>query len=179
MNKIIISAIRSDEEFFAAIKAKPEMIFDLSPDIATVLPKLKRAHEKGKKLYIHIDLAKGVGKDESGIKYLHVLGVDGIISTKASLIKFAREQGLPTVQRFFILDSRSVETTIETMRSSCPDMIEIMPGVIPKIIKKLESLTDTPIIAGGLIETKDEMLDAFSAGADAVSTGKQSLWGEV
>ena len=33
-----------------------------------------------------------------------------------------------------------------------------------------------PVIAGGLIETKDEIFAALSAGASAISTGKKELW---
>ena len=32
------------------------------------------------------------------------------------------------------------------------------------------------VIAGGLIETKQEVTDALGAGATAVSTGQQKLW---
>lgn len=172
----IIAATRSDEEFFDALSAAPTTIFDLNPDILTVAGKLRRAHEAGKRLLLHIDLARGIGRDESGIRYLGRLGADGIISTKTNLVKQAREQGLLTVQRFFILDSRSVESTIEALRASHPDHIEIMPGLLPKTIRKLKDLTDIPLIAGGLIETPEEVAEALVAGAAAVSTGRRVLW---
>jgi glycerol uptake operon antiterminator len=34
----------------------------------------------------------------------------------------------------------------------------------------------TPVIAGGLVETKAEVTAALKAGAMAVSTGKPALW---
>ncbi len=181
MNKIsgggkIFSATRSDEEFFNALNARPRVIFDLNPDIMNVAMKQKKAQEAGKKLFVHIDLAKGIGKDESGIHFLHRIGIDGIISTKINIIKMARDCGLSTVQRFFIVDSHSVETTVEAVRTSRPDMIEIMPGTVPKVIVRLQKLTDIPLIAGGLIETEDEVTAALLAGASAVSTAKRALW---
>ncbi len=172
----IISATRSDAEFLAAVAAAPEIIFDLNPDIMNISAKLKRAHAAGKQLFIHIDLAKGIGKDESGISYLGKVGVDGIISTKNNIIKMARDRGLCTVQRFFIVDSRSVTSALESLKSAKPDMVEIMPGTVYKVIKGLKELTDTPIIAGGLIETHKEVEEAISSGAHAVSTGNQGLW---
>lgn len=172
----IIAATRTDADFRLALRTPSAIIFDLSPDLMTVGGKLRLCHEAGKKLYLHMDLARGIGKDESGLRYLSRLGVDGVISTKTNLIKQAREQGLETVQRFFILDSRSVETALEGLRSSHPDMIEIMPGVVPKTIEKLCALTDIPAIAGGLIETPAEVTAALAAGAKAVSTGQQELW---
>jgi hypothetical protein len=44
------------------------------------------------------------------------MGVDGIISTRTNIIKFARQEGLTTVQRFFIVDSHSVDTTVELVQ---------------------------------------------------------------
>ena len=90
----IISATRSDEDFLYALKASPEVIFDLDPDLMNVSVKLKKAHDANKKLFIHIDLAKGIGKDESGVRFLKRIGVDGVISTKVNIIKMARECGM-------------------------------------------------------------------------------------
>jgi len=176
-NKRIIAATRSDEDYLFALNSSAEVIFDLNPDLMNVSVKLKKAHEKNKRLFIHIDLAKGIGKDESGIRFLKRLGVDGVISTKVSMIKMARECGLCTVQRFFIVDSQSVTTTLDSVRSSKPDMIEIMPAIVYKVIGKLGQMMDTPIIVGGLIENADEIAEAIASGAAAVSTAKKELWG--
>ena len=175
-NKQIIAATRSDEEFALATESGTEIIFDLCADILTLTRKIKAAHDCGKKLYIHIDLAEGVGRDKSGIILLKKMGIDGIISTKVNLIKLARETGLCTVQRFFIVDSKSIHTTIEAVKSSRPDMIEIMPATVGKVITKLAGELSIPIIAGGLIETQSEVAGALLAGASAVSTGKRELW---
>ncbi len=171
-----ICATRSNEEFLCALKTSSAIIFDLNPDIMNIKAKVKKVDESGKLLFVHIDLAKGIGKDESGIGYLKKIGVDGIISTKSSIIKAAREHGLYTVQRFFMVDSRSVISTAEAFKSSQPDMIEVMPGTVVKVIKKIHELTDIPIIAGGLIESSDEVSAALQSGAIAVSTGNMSVW---
>lgn len=175
-NKRIIAATRSDEEFSIALQSGAEIIFDLCADILSLTKKIKSAHDGGKKLYIHIDLADGVGRDRSGITLLKKMGIDGIISTKVNLIKLAREIGLSTVQRFFIVDSKSVHTTVEAVKVSRPDMIEIMPATVGKVITRLAGELDIPIIAGGLIETHSEITSALLSGATAVSTGAKSLW---
>ena len=59
--------------------------------------------------------------------------------------------------------------------SAKPDFVEIMPGVIEKVIKKFAS-DKIPVIAGGLLETKGEVTAALKSGALAVSTGKKELW---
>ena len=171
----IIAAVRNEKELELALKSKAEIIFDLNPDILTVTDVVKTAHEHDKKLFIHLDLATGIGKDKSGLTFVSNTGVDGIISTRVNIIKMARELGLFTVQRFFIVDSHSAETTIESLKASKPDMIEIMPGVA-KAVNILKSRVTVPIIAGGLINTTDDVNEAITAGAMAVSTGNSNLW---
>ena len=58
----IIPATRSDEEFLCAVGSSHEVIFDLNPDLMNVSAKVKKAHDAGKRLFIHVDLAKGIGK---------------------------------------------------------------------------------------------------------------------
>ena len=55
-------------------------------------------------------------------------------------------------------------------------MLEIMPGVISKVITQLKKTVNIPIIAGGIIDNKTEIIEALKAGAAAVSTGKCELW---
>lgn len=172
----VIAAVRSREDILTAVSADVKIVFHLLPNIETIKEDIGIVHDAGKKLFVHIDLAEGIGKDKYGIAFLKKIGIDGIISTRANIIKSAAEMGMYTIQRFFIVDSHSVETTVESLKGSKVDMIEIMPGVSEKIIRTVKSLTDKPIIAGGLIETKDEVMLAVEAGASAVSTGKQQLW---
>ena len=170
----VIAAIR-DDGWDAALHSPAQVLFYLSADLTTVDVKIRQAHEAGKILLIHLDLAEGIGKDRAGVRYLAQKGVDGIISTKAQIIRCARDMGLLTVQRFFALDSKGMESIEEMLHTSIPHLIEIMPGVIGKAIRRF-SRCGIPIIAGGLIETKAEVTEAISSGAAAVSTGKEDLW---
>ncbi len=172
----IIAAARSDEELLEAARSKAEIIFMLAPSIADIKRQTEIVHKAGKKLFIHLDLAMGIGKDEHGIRFVKEQGVDGIISTRTNIIKLARREKLFTVQRFFIVDSQSVYTAIESAGVSRPDMIEIMPGTMTKVIKRLKKELDLPIVTGGLIETNEEIEEAISCGASAVSTGKREFW---
>ena len=139
---------------------------------------VETVHKAGKKIFLHMDLAEGIGKDKAGMQYVKEKGVDGIISTRVSMIKAAREVGLFTVQRFFIVDSQSVTTTLEGIKASKPDMIEIMPGIVTKVIADLKGKLNIPIIAGGMIDSKMEVRDALLNGATAVSTSHRELWGK-
>jgi len=172
----IIAAARSNDELFAATESKVDIIFMLAPNIEEIEKQAEKVHKSGKKLFIHLDLAEGIGKDEYGIRYVKKAGVDGIISTRTNIIKLAKKEGLLTVQRFFIVDSQSVYTTLESAKSSKADMVEVMPGVVPKVIEKLKNELTAFVVAGGLIETREEIDDAINAGATVISTGKQEFW---
>ena len=151
------------------------MLFYLSADLLTVAEKVAQAHARDKLLLIHMDLAEGIGKDRTGIRYLASCGVDGIISTKGQLIRQAKEQGLFAVQRFFAVDSSGAESIGEMIRSTNPDIVEIMPGVALKVIKQYAE-GKIPVITGGLLQTKTEVTDALGAGAIAVTVGSPKLW---
>ena len=172
----VIAAARSEEELLEAVRSKVEIIFMLAPCIANIKRQTEMVHKAGKKLFIHLDLAMGIGKDEQGIRFVKSQGVDGIISTRTNIIKLAKKEKLFTVQRFFIVDSQSVYTAIESAGASRADMIEIMPGTVTKVIKRLKKELDLPIVTGGLIETTEEIEAAISCGASAVSTGKREFW---
>ena len=154
-----------------------DVIFLLGGDIATIGDRIRAAKEQGKYIFIHIDLADGIGKDRSGIRFLAQWGADGIISTKSGLMKYAKEQGLMTIQRFFAYDSHGVGSIEDVLYNTKPDIMEIMPGVIGKVIKRFSG-GQIPLIAGGLVETKQEVTEALKLGALAVSTGKEDLWYE-
>ena len=179
MGSRIIAAVRNDNELDVAVKSKINIIFLLSSNIETLKSQVDLAHQYNKKIFVHIDLADGIGKDEYGIRFVKSQGADGIISTRSNLIKLANKESLYTVQRFFIVDTHSVDTMIESVKSSKPYMIEIMPGTVCKVVKKLKNEFDIPVVAGGLIETTSEIKDALLSGAVAISTGKKEFWENV
>lgn len=172
----IIAAI-GDNKWQQALESPVQVIFYMSANLLTIGEKVRQAHDAGKYVMVHLDLAEGIGRDKTGIRYLADCGVDGIISTKGQLIRHAKEQGLFTVQRFFAVDSGGVEGVGEILRNTNPHLVEIMPGVVLKVIK---SYADKGwlVIAGGLVQTKSEVTDALKAGAVAVSTGCTGLWYE-
>ena len=51
-----------------ALMSETEVLFHLNADIMTVAEDIKRAKAKNKYIFVHIDLAEGIGKDRAGIK---------------------------------------------------------------------------------------------------------------
>ena len=172
----IAAAIRTEKDFSFALKSKVDVVFLLYSNILTIAERVKEIHEVGKKVLVHVDFAEGVGKDKAGIDFLSKQGVDGVLTTRTNIVRMAKETGLVTVQRFFLVDSHSLNTSVESIRISKPDIIELMPGIVTKKIREFSQIVDTPIVAGGIIETEDEVRAAIEAGANVVSTGEVSLW---
>ena len=170
----VIAAVK-EKNFERALASPVDVLFMLGIGILNARERIEKAHQAGKYVFVHIDLAEGIGKDRHGIAYLADCGADGIISTKSTLLRYAKEYGLATVQRFFAYDTQGVVSIDEVLSQSNPDIIEIMPGVIGKIIERFAH-REIPLIAGGLIETKAEVTAALYQGALAVSTGKETLW---
>lgn len=170
----LIAAIR-DDRWEKALQSPAEVLFYLEANLLTVKERITQAHAAEKVIFVHLDLAEGIGKDRAGIEFLAGCGVDGIISTRAQIIRLAKDAGLLTVQRFFALDSQGMDSVQEMLKATKPNFMEIMPGVIPKAISRFSG-GNVPVIAGGLIETKAEITAALRSGAIAISTGSPTLW---
>ena len=177
-NYPIIAAVKNDADFAAALSSGVQAVFLLSSDILTLSDRIKAAHKAEKLLFAHMDFVSGLSNDTAGVKYISTKGIDGIISTRSNVICAASEHGIMSVQRFFMIDSRSVDTALDSLHSSKADMVELMPGIAYKAVERISQAIKLPVIAGGLIEHKDEIFKALSAGASMVSTGKRELWNE-
>ena len=80
------------------------------------------------------------------------------------------------MQRYFVLDSMALENVLRPDAHPGADLIEILPGLMPKIIRRLCAQLDRPLIAGGLISDKDDVMAALAAGAVAVSSTNEDVW---
>ena len=170
----VIAAVH-DSQWGRVLQSPVEIIFYLDASLLTVKDRVYQAHLAGKAVFVHADLASGIAKDKTAVEFLAACDVDGILSTRPQMIRRAKDCGLVAIQRFFVLDSQGIGTIDEMLRTSAPHVIEIMPGVITKIIKKFRQ-DNVPVIAGGLLETKAEVTAALAAGATAVSTSREELW---
>lgn len=172
----MIAAVRDPEDWQLALESQAAVLFLLCGDIITVKALVEQAKAAGKLVFVHIELLGGLGRDNRAVDFIaSEVKPDGIISTRSGQIKHAKELGLLTVQRFFLVDSLSVSTALETAKSVKPDMIEIMPGM-PGVVRKIIGRVDAGLIAGGLIEDKEEVYKILSAGAQNISTSRRELW---
>jgi glycerol uptake operon antiterminator len=175
----VIAGLRDTGRVEAAVRQGVKVLFILGEDIFSLRESVHKAHAQGVSILAHVDLIKGVGRDEAGVRFLaRDLGVDGILTTRANLIGPAKREGLIAVQRLFVLDSESLETGLPAVERAGPDAVEVLPGVIlPLIARRLRHGTLPPLIAGGLIQERGQVEEILRAGAVGVSTSTQGLWG--
>jgi glycerol uptake operon antiterminator len=173
----IIGAIRSQEEVDEVITSNVEVVFILSGNLLNIRQMVNKLKAHNKKVCIHVDLIDGLGKDHAAIDFLkEFANPDGFITTKSSLVKYAKQRGLFVIHRLFLIDSQSLITGIKNVNEALPDAIEVMPGISGKLIERIKTGTNVPVIAGGLISTKDDIIESLSAGGLAVSTSCKELW---
>ena len=173
----VIAAVKDEAGLDAALQSECGAVFLLFGSAAEVGRLVRRTRDAGKLAIVHIDLVEGLSCREAAVDTLAALcRPDGIISTRPPLVRRARHLGFLTVQRVFMLDSLALKTLTGQLNVGKPDFIEILPGIIPRVIGEVAAATSTPVIAGGLIRYKDEVMAAMWAGAAAVSTSSPPVW---
>ncbi len=159
------SGSKNEQDLAAALESECEVVFFLFGTILSIAGLVQRVKAAGKVALVHADLVEGLGNREIAVDALKALCVpDGIISTRPPLVRRARHLKLITVQRAFILDSMSISSLAGQLSVGKPDFIEVLPGIMPRVITEISERYATPVIAGGLIKYKDDVLAALRAG---------------
>ena len=175
----IIPAIKDNITLEKALNSNSEIVFIILANIVNIKEYCDKLREKNKVIYIHIDMIDGLNSTNNGIDYImNTIKPDGILTTKSNVVAHAYKNNISVIQRFFILDTLSYEKALSNIKENKIVAAEIMPGLMPKVIKKLSQKTHIPIITGGLIKEKEDVINSIKAGALSVSTTETSLWEE-
>ena len=172
----VIPAVKEPETLDRALCHDGAAVFLLCGDILNIGELVDRVHRAGKQAVIHADLIAGLAPKEIAVDYLRRCGADGIISTRPHLIRRGRELGMLTVLRVFAIDSKAVSNLGRETEGGMPDVIEILPGTLCKVLRRLSRELPVPLIAGGLLSDKADVLASLGAGALCVSASDESLW---
>lgn len=172
----IIAAVNNDNLLSLAAESDIDVVFVLYGTILTLPHIVEKLKKKNKTVIVHTDLITGLAPKEIAVDYIREnTKADGIISTKTNVVKRAKELGLIAGVRSFIVDSMALSGAVSHLTSTKPDFLEIMPGLVYSVISELAKY-NIPIVAGGLIKTKDEILSALNAGASAISSSSPKTW---
>ena len=123
----------------------------------------------------HRSYCRAGGQGGSGGLHPNTTEADGIISTRQSFIRRAKELGLAAILRVFLLDSIALES-LDKIPANLPDCLDLLPGAMPKILRRVCAKAKVPVLTGGLIADKEDVMAALEAGATAISTTNQAVW---
>ena len=173
----VIAAVKDSEGLERCFSSESSIVFILFGDILTISDIVNRVKEHGKLAMVHVDLISGLSAKEISVDFIKEhTRADGIISTKPMLIKRAKVLSLYTILRFFVIDSMAYENIKKQCMNVKPDCIEVLPGIMPKVIRKICNVQEIPVIAGGLISDKEDIMQALDAGAVSISTTNPKVW---
>lgn len=173
----VIAAVKSKDALQEAVESDVGVVFLLFGDILTIPDMVAAVKDAGKAVIAHIDLIEGLSSRDVAVHFMAERTlVDGILSTRTTLIREARQRGLISVQRLFLLDSMSLDTIKKQGMTREATAVEVLPGIMPRVIGEVASILQKPLIAGGLIRNDEDAVAALQAGAVAISTTKSSLW---
>ena len=173
----IISAIKDSDGLQKCLSCDSRVVFILYGDILTISDIVATVKSSGKIALVHIDLINGLSSKEIAVDFLKkYTQADGIITTKPALIKRAKELDFYTVLRLFLLDSMAYENIDIQVSNAKPDVIEVLPAPMPKIVSRVCKQTPIPVIAGGLVSEKEEILTLLQSGVISISTTNPKVW---
>lgn len=177
MDAPIIAAVKDDAGMRNALESDCKVIFLLYGTILNIDALVRGVQSRGKLCMVHIDLVEGLSNRDIAVDGLVKLcHPDGIISTRVPQIRRAQQLGILAIQRTFMLDSISLHNLLVQLEIHRPDFIEVLPGIIPGVIREITEQTTIPLIAGGLIRSKQDVIQALQAGVVAVSATSQEVW---
>jgi glycerol uptake operon antiterminator len=174
----VIPAVKADAGLKKALQSHHDVLFLLYGDILSLDANVNAVLRSGKKPFVHLDMINGLANNTIVLEYFyrHFKRECGVITTKSTMVKKAMELGISVVQRYFMLDSLSVESAVQGIVKTRPDAIEIMPGILPRVIAHISRQTSVPVIAGGLIQNAADIEKILASGAIAASVSRCELW---
>jgi glycerol uptake operon antiterminator len=171
------AAITAQDNVGDALASRAPVVFILRGNGLALGHVVRRIHDAGKLVAVHVDLVSGLKADRSSIGWLANAGVDAVISSHGQLMPAIRHEGMTAILRLLLVRRSQLDTAVAAINRSAPNIVEILPGVILPSVIGLMPPFDVPVLAGGFIRTQADVRAALSAGALGVTTSSQALWG--
>ncbi len=146
-------------------------------DLPNCLAPFSRPELSHIKVVMHLDLLRGLARDEAGLRFLSGLHrIDAVITVHHHLVHAARKLGLHAIVRLFIQDGRAVKRGLAVVEKSRPNAIELMPGIAAAEVSGDFAKLPIPRFAGGLIHNMAVLDAIIDTGYKGVSTSNELLW---
>jgi glycerol uptake operon antiterminator len=170
------AAIVADRHLDAAIASRAPILFILRGNGLELGPVVRRIHEAGKLVAIHLDLVAGIRDDPVGIEWLARCEADAIITSHGRLIPRIRQERVVAIERLLLSRRSHLDAAVAALSRSSPDIVEVLPGVILPSIAPMIPRFAVPVLAGGFVRTPADARAILAAGAVGVTTSSQGLW---
>jgi glycerol uptake operon antiterminator len=171
------AAITADDRLDEALASRAPVVFILRGNGLTLGPTVRRTHEAGKLVAVHIDLIAGLRADRASVSWLAGAGVDAVISSHGQLMAPIRHERMTAIHRLLLTRRSQLDTAIAAIGRSAPNIVELLPGVLlPSVAGRLPNF-GVPLLAGGFVRTGADVAAVLGTGALGVTTSTSSLWG--
>ncbi len=171
------AAITAEHQVEAALASPAAILFILRGNGLDLAPLVRRIHDAGKLVAVHLDLVAGLRADRAGVAWLDRSGADAIISSHGQLMPAIRHGGMTAIQRLLLVRRSLLSAAITAVSHAAPDIVEVLPGVILPSVIGLMRTFDVPLLAGGFVRTEAETRALLRCGAVGVTTSWEPLWG--
>ena len=143
----VIAAVKDDAGLCNALTNENiRVVFVLYGDICNISSIVRRIHEAGSFAVVHVDLIAGLAGKEVAVDFIRN-------TTEADALE-----------------------SLDKIPANLPDCLDLLPGAMPKILRRVCAKAKVPVLTGGLIADKEDVLAALEAGATAISTTNQAVW---
>lgn len=173
----VIASIKDQDGLNAVMDVYCPVVFVLFGSVLNISENVKKLKDAGRTVFVDIDLIDGFSNNPVVVDFLKGQTLaDGILSSKAAMVKYAKSLGFFAIHRIFLVDSFSYNNLPKQVKLSGADAIEILPGCMPRVISWVREDTDLPLIAGGLVCDKEDVISALGAGAIAIASSNRQVW---
>lgn len=173
----VVASVKDEEGLEAVLKSDCEVVFLLYGSVLDISATVQRLKDAGRTVLVNVDLLEGFAGREIVVSFIRQhTAADGVLSSKAFMVRAAREQGLFAVHRFFLVDSFSYHNLAKQVAISKADCVEILPGCMPRVIGWVVGDVGVPLIAGGLVCDREDVFAALQAGATAIASSNHEVW---
>ena len=175
----IIAAIKSWEGLEKSLKSECKVVFVLFGTICDIDQIVARIKDAGKVAIVHVDMIQGLSTKRVAVDFIaHNTRADGNYQhEKIHWWSARRRWDFMSIREPLLWNSIALDTLkkqIEMVPTGCSR--DHAGGDAEEFLRSMREYTDIPLIAGGLLSDKKDVMAAFEAGTDAISATNEAVW---
>jgi len=171
----IIPAVNNTEQLQVFFQSEYEMCVLMNFSVSELGSVFESIRQRGRKVLVHCDLIHGLSGDDYAAKFLAGFSPSGIISTKPAVVSACKKLGITAIQRVFLIDGSALSKSAASVQKTRPDYVELLPALCASLLPMLKSEFNVPLIAGGLIQSKEMAEKILASGVCAVTVSMSTL----